>query len=323
MSVGGPSRDSTAPPAVNPWAPGADPGGSSNGSAVAVAAGMAMAAIGGDTGGSIRLPASFCGVAGFKPTHGLVPMAGAIPFAESLDVAGPIAATAADCALVHAVLSGTAVHDPVSLAGLRIGVPTALLAYGNPADAMARSFEAACGELVRAGARVVPVALPSAAVFNACYFLIARAEAFARWAPTLATRADQLNALTRRSLAIGALIPAGALADAVRLRVKLRAELAEAMARVDVLVLPTTPDEAGDLDAPDSFSRPDTAPYTRPFSLVGVPAVSIPCGFGARGRPLGLQLVGAHGADARLLAITAAAEKVLPATGMRAKEWWR
>ncbi len=322
MSVGGPSRDSPAPPAVNPWGEGADPGGSSNGSAVAVAAGMAMAALGGDTGGSIRLPAAFCGLAGFKPTHGVVPMHGAIPFAESLDVIGPIAPTAADCATVQEVLSGIAAHPPVALAGLRIGVPAALLELGNPTAAVAADFDAACRALAHAGATIHRVALPSAALFNRCYFVVARSEAFARWRGVLATDADRLNALTRRSFAIGALLPHSAVADAARLRQRLRAELAEAMASVDILALPTAPDEAGDLDAADAFSRPDTAPYTRPFSLVGMPAISIPSGLGPRRRPLGLQLIGRHHQDALLLAIATAAEAVLPPIGTPT-EWWQ
>jgi len=321
MSVGGPSRDSPAPPAVNPWAEGADPGGSSNGSAVSVAAGMAMAALGGDTGGSIRLPAAFCGLAGFKPTHGVVPMHGAIPFAESLDVIGPIAATAADCAAVQEVLSGMAAHPAVALAGLRIGVPEALLELGGPSAAVAADFASACRALTHAGATIHPIALPSAALFNRCYFVVARSEAFARWRGVLASDPDRLNALTRRSFAIGAMLPPGAVADAARLRQRLRAELAEAMAAVDILALPTSPDEAGDLDAGDPFSRPDTAPYTRPFSLVGVPAISIPSGLGPRRRPLGLQLIGRHFEDARLLAIAASAEAVLPPIGMPG-EWW-
>jgi len=322
MSVGGPSRDSPAPPAVNPWAPGGDPGGSSSGSAVAVAAGMAMAALGGDTGGSVRLPASFCGLAGFKPTHGLVPMDGAVPFAETLDVIGPIAATAAECAAVQAVLAGRAVHGAVRLAGLRIGVPTALVEHGAPSPAVAASFAGAVAALEREGSLVRPVALPSAALFNRCYFVVARSEAFARWRGVLAERPGLLNALTRRSFAIGALIPPEAVAEAARLRVRLRGELARAMAEVDLLALPTTPDEAGDLDIGDSFSRPDTAPYTRPFSLAGVPAATVPCGLGVRGRPLGLQLVGRHGADGFVLAAASAVQAALPGIG-QAEEWWR
>ncbi|MCC6720420.1 MAG: amidase [Acetobacteraceae bacterium] len=322
MSVGGPSRDSPAPPAVNPWGPGVDPGGSSSGSAVAVAAGMAMAAIGGDTGGSIRLPASFCGLAGFKPGHGVVPMAGSVGFAESLDVAGPIAASAADCAVVQAVLAGVAPHGAVALEGLRVGVPVALLRHGAPGAAMTARFEAACAAMVRGGAVVREVALPSAALFNQCYFLIARGEAFARWGAALAAGPERFNALTRRSLAIGALIPPAALVAAAKVRGMLREELAAAMAGVDVLALPTTPEEAGGMEDGDGFSRPDAAPFTRPFSLAGVPAVSVPCGRGARGRPLGLQLVGRQGEDGRLLAIGEAVERVLPVVGV-AGEWWR
>lgn len=326
MSVGGPSWESPAPPAVNPWAVGGDPGGSSSGSAVAVASGMAMVGIGGDTGGSVRLPASFCGVVGFKPTFGAVPMEGAVPFAETLDVAGPMARSAAECAAVQAVLSGGAVHGAVGLGGLRVGVPEGLVRLGGASDAVMAGFEGVCSALARAGAVVTRVELPSAGVFNQCYFLVARGEAFARWGETLAARPEAFNALTRRSFAIGAMIPAEAVADAARLRVRLRAELAEAMAGVDVLALPTTPDEApdlpvGDLDVEDAFSRPDTAPFTRPFSLVGVPAVSLPCGLGARGRPLGLQLVGRHGADGWLLAVASAVEQVLPGIGTP-REWW-
>ncbi len=326
MSVGGPSWDSPAPPAVNPWAEGGDPGGSSSGSAVAVASGMAMVGIGGDTGGSVRLPASFCGVVGFKPTLGAVPMEGAVPFAETLDVAGPMARTAAECAAVQAVLSGGVVHGRVDLAGLRVGVPEGLVRLGGASGAVMTGFEVVCAALGRAGAVVRVVELPSAGVFNQCYFLVARSEAYARWGGTLAARPEAFNALTRRSFAIGALIPAEAVADAARQRVRLRAEMAEVMAGVDVLALPTTPDEApdlqvGDLDGRDAFSRPDTAPFTRPFSLVGVPAVSLPCGLGVRGRPLGLQLVGRHGADAWLLAVAEAVEEVLPGIG-RPREWW-
>lgn len=321
MSVGGPSDASPQPPAINPWAPGADPGGSSNGSAVAVAAGMAMGALGGDTGGSIRLPASFCGLAGFKPTHGRIPLEGAIPFAESLDVLGPIAHSAADCALLDAAMAGEAAHPAVSLQGLRLGIPEALLRHSPPTAAMARELDAAIGTLERHGVAIGPAPLPSAALFNACYFLVARSEAFALWRKALATAPETLNSLTRRSFAIGALIPPAALADAQRLRAALRAELAEALAGLDALILPTTPDEAADLDFASGFSRPDTAPYTRPFSLAGVPAISIPCGLGPRGRPLGLQLVGRHGEDSRLLVLATAIEQALPPIGAP-KEWW-
>lgn len=321
MSVGGPSDQSPQPPAINPWAPGADPGGSSNGSAVAVASGMAMAALGGDTGGSIRLPAAFCGLAGFKPTHGKIPLQGAIPFAESLDVIGPLAPKAADCALLHAAMADEPLHDPIPLQGLRLAIPHALLRHSPPSPAMADALAATIATLERHGAAIAEAPLPSAPLFNACYFLIARSEAFALWRHALAATPDKFNPLTRRSFAIGALIPPDALADAWRLRTALQAELAAAFADADALILPTTPDEAADLDFTTAFSRPDTAPYTRPFSLAGVPAISIPCGLGPRGRPLGLQLVGRHGDDARLLALATAIEQALPQIGSP-KEWW-
>lgn len=321
MSVGGPSDASPQPPAINPWAPNADPGGSSNGSAAAVASGMAMAALGGDTGGSIRLPAAFCGLAGFKPTHGKVPLQGAIPFAESLDVIGPLAPTAADCALLHAAMAAEPPHPPIPLQGLRLAIPEALLAHTPPTPAMAQALAAAIATLQRHGATIDEAPLPSAALFNPCYFLIARSEAFALWRHALATAPDKLNPLTRRSFAIGAMIPPESLAQAHRLRTALRAELEAAFANADALLLPTTPDEAADLDFQTAFSRPDTAPYTRPFSLAGVPAISLPCALGPRGRPLGLQLVGRHGDDARLLAIATAIEQALPPIGAP-KEWW-
>jgi aspartyl-tRNA(Asn)/glutamyl-tRNA(Gln) amidotransferase subunit A len=321
MSVGGPSQDSPQPPAINPWASGADPGGSSNGSAVAVASGMAMAALGGDTGGSIRLPASFCGLAGFKPTHGKIPLQGAIPFAESLDVIGPIARTAADCALLHAIMAAEPAHPPIPLRGLRLAIPHALLRHSPLTAAMAQALAEACATLERHGASIAEAPLPSAHLFNACYFLIARSEAFGLWRHALAATPEKLNPLTRRSFAIGAMIPPEALANATRLRTTLCAELEAAFANADALILPTTPDEAADLDFTTAFSRPDTAPYTRPFSLAGVPAISIPCALGPRGLPLGLQLVGRHGDDARLLAIATAIEQALPPIGSP-KEWW-
>ena len=321
MSVGGPSQGSPQPPAINPWAPNADPGGSSNGSAVAVAAGMAMAALGGDTGGSIRLPAAFCGLAGFKPTHGKIPLQGAIPFAESLDVIGPLARTAADCALLHAVMAAEPQHPPIPLQGLRLAIPHALLRHSPPTAAMATALAETCATLQHHGASIAEAPLPSAHLFNACYFLIARSEAFALWRHALAATPDKLNPLTRRSFAIGAMIPPEALTNATRLRATLCAELEAAFADADALILPTTPNEAADLDVSTAFSRPDTAPYTRPFSLAGVPAISIPCALGPRGRPLGLQLVGRHGDDARLLALATAIEQALPQIGSP-KEWW-
>ncbi|MBL8700151.1 MAG: amidase [Alphaproteobacteria bacterium] len=303
LSVGGPCDDTPFPPARNPWDPSRDPGGSSSGAAVAVAAGLVPAAIGGDTGGSIRLPAAYCGVVGFKPSFGLVPMDGVVPFAGSLDVVGPLARSAADAAIVTGALAGRAIPVGPDGARCRVGIPVDLLAHVAPAEAVARSFEAARRHLERIGVSVVDVRLASAPLFNACYFVIARSEAFACWCDLLERSAAAMSAIARRSLAMGALLSAADLVDATRLRRHLAREMAGLFDRVDMLCLPTTPDIAGPLLPPDGVTRPDTAPYTRPFSLVGAPAISLPCGLSSEGMPVGLQIVGRFGDDAGVLGL--------------------
>lgn len=309
LSVGGPSDEPPFGPARNPWNAAHEPGGSSSGPGAAVAADLVMAAIGGDTGGSIRLPAAACGVVGFKPSHGAVPMDGTVPFAGSLDVAGPLARSVADAALVHAVLAG---RPPVAarteLRGMRVGVPRNLIALAPPSPAMAAALEEAVARLVRAGAVLRDVALPTPELFNACYFVVARSEAFACWRDALRDHASRLGAIARRSLAIGACIDAADLVDAQLVRRRLIAGFDAAIAGIDLMLLPTMPGEAGELLPPDAVTRPDTAPYTRPFSLVGAPALSLPCGLGPAGLPLGLQLVGRRGGDDDLLAWGAAIE---------------
>lgn len=322
MSVGGPTQASLIPPAINPYSTGLalDPGGSSSGSAVAVAARLAMGAIGGDTGGSVRLPASLCGLVGLRPTSFSLPMTGVLPFAPSLDIVGPIARSVADCAVVHAVLSGQALVPPPSPQTLTIGIPDAMIAHGNPSNAASLAFEAVIAVLASAGVTIRRVATPSAALYNDCYFLIARAEAFACWRHALAARPDAMNPITRRSLAMGALIGAADLLHAHDLRRRFTGELIAALDGIDVLALPTTPDAAGALDAAEVVSRPDIAPYTRPFSLAGLPAITLPSG-AADGLPLGLQLVATAGTDMRLLAIAAAIAPLLPPSPELPTKW--
>ena len=309
LSVGGPSTEPPCPPARNPWDPAREPGGSSSGPGAAVGAALVPVAIGGDTGGSIRLPASACGVVGFKPSHGLVPMDGALPFAASLDVVGPLVRDARDAALVHGVISGTGIQAHAPTRGLRIGIPVALLDRAPPAPDMAARLEDCIAALRRAGHAVEPVVLPAAELFNACYFLVARTEAHARWRDALRGTGERMGSIARRSLAIGTFIDAEDAARAARVRTALRAGFDALFARIDLLCLPTMPGEAGPLDPGDAVTRPDTAPYTRPFSLVGAPAISMPCGRGTGGLPLGVQFVGARGADARLLAFACALEE--------------
>ncbi len=309
LSVGGPSDEPPFPPARNPWDPSRDPGGSSSGPGVAVAAGLVPVAIGGDTGGSIRLPAAACGVVGFKPSFGIVPMTGAIPFASSLDVAGPLAQNVADAAAVHAVLADAHIDmRGATLRGLRIGVPRALLELAPPTTAMAMRLAEILDHLRTAGAIVRDVTLASAARFNAGYFLVARSEAFAHWRAALASDAGKIGAIARRSLAMGALLDERDVLLARRLRIDLTRELAAAFDDIDMLCLPTMPGEAGPLAPDDAVTRPDTAPYTRPFSLVGAPAISLPCGLGSNGLPLGVQFVARYGDDSRLLTLAHAVE---------------
>ncbi len=309
LSVGGPSDEPPFPPARNPWNLTREPSGSSSGPGVAVAASLVPAAIGGDTGGSIRLPAAACGVVGFKPSFGTVPMAGAVPFAATLDVAGPLARTVADAAMVHGVLADAIIEwRGATLRGVRIGLPRALLDLTPPTTAMATRFAELLRHLRGAGAELVDAELPSAARFNACYFLIARSEAFVHWQARLANETGKIGAIARRSLVMGALLDADDVRKARQLRIDLTRELAAAFDGLDMLCLPTMPGEAGPLAPDDAVTRPDTAPYTRPFSLVGAPAISLPCGLGESGLPLGVQFVARFGDDARLLAFAHALE---------------
>ncbi len=314
LSVGGPSAEPPCPPARNPWDGTRDPGGSSSGPAAAVSAALVPVAIGGDTGGSIRLPASACGIVGFKPSHGVVPLDGAVPFAASLDVAGPLVRSARDAALVHSVLAGTASTRAGSACSaparpMRIGIPHALLERSPPGADMAARLAEAVAVLERAGHRVRHVELPSAGLFNACYFVVARSEAYARWRDALRDAGPRMGSIARRSLVVGAFLDAGDVARAMQVRAALRAGFDRIFDGVDLLCLPTMPGEAGPIDPGDAVTRPDTAPYTRPFSLVGAPAISMPCGSGATGLPLGLQFVGARGADMDLLAFACALEE--------------
>ncbi len=236
LSVGGPSDEPPFPPACNPWNLAHEPGGSSSGPGAAVAACLVPAAIGGDTGGSIRLPAAACGIVGFKPSFGAVPMTGAVPFAASLDVAGPLTRNVADAAAIHGVLAERHVDlRDATLRGMRVGIPLGLLELSSPSAAMAKRLKAILDHLRDAGAIVVDVELAAAARFNACYFLIARSEAFAQWRTVLATRAGEIGAIARRSLAMGALLDDADIAAARQLRVALTRELAAVFDAVDML----------------------------------------------------------------------------------------
>ena len=300
--------------ARNPWNPEHCTGGSSSGSGVAVAAGFALGAIGTDTGGSIRLPAAFCGIAGLKPTYGRVSRAGAMALSWSNDHVGPMARTAADCARMLQAMAGpdpldaSASAHPVddyvasldgSVRGLRIGVAEALLGQGLSGE-MAAAVRAAAAVFGALGARVESIRLPDLQAVADVTGLISRSEGSALHGGLLRDRPEELGAFTRARLALGQGVPAFDYLQALRLRARLaRTFIREVWGEIDALVAPVIAEPApplsfaidGDVqtivERQGRFSR-----LTRPFNGLGMPALGLPCGFSASGLPLGFQLVG-------------------------------
>ncbi|MEJ5209944.1 MAG: Asp-tRNA(Asn)/Glu-tRNA(Gln) amidotransferase subunit GatA [Burkholderiales bacterium] len=334
----------------NPWDRAAVPGGSSGGSAAAVAARLAPAATGTDTGGSIRQPAALCGITGIKPTYGVVSRYGMIAFASSLDQGGPMAKSAEDCALLLNVMAGFDPRDSTSLdrpaedytrlleeplAGLRIGLPKEYFAEGVAPD-VAAAVEAAIGEYRRLGAQVVEVSLPNTRLSIPVYYVLAPAEAssnLARYdgvrygyrAPEYSdlmdmykkTRAQGFGAEVKRRILIGTYVLSAGYYDAYYLKAqKLRRLIAQdfsdAFQRCDVIMGPTSPTTAFDLgekaDDPVAMYLSDI--YTIAVNLAGLPGMSIPVGFGARGRPVGLQIIGNYFSEAKMLNVAHQYQKV-------------
>jgi aspartyl-tRNA(Asn)/glutamyl-tRNA(Gln) amidotransferase subunit A len=298
----------------NPLDTGRTSGGSSSGSCAAVADGMVPLAVGTDTGGSIRVPAAYCGVVGLKPTYDLVSRRGVFPLSWSLDHVGPIARTGADAALLLRAMAGErlpAAGAPApGLRGLRVGVPDEHLG----ADVRPRvraAFDRALADLERAGALVAGVSVPSLALADDALFPIFGPEAAAVHEEWMRTRPQDYAPMTRTQLELGLLVPATDYVRAQRFRSLLRSEFDRAFAAVDVVVAPTVawvapaedPAIAGDDGAVE-------ARRTGPYNLTGHPAVTVPCGPAEDGLPAGLQFAGPSMTDRRLLAVAAAYEEV-------------
>src|SRR2546421_5355590 len=304
---GGPSFDLPRPPARTPWNTEHFTAGSSSGTGAGVAAGLILGGIGTDTGGSIRGPAALCGIAGIKPTYGLVSRAGVAPAAFTLDHIGPMAWAAEDCALMLQALAG---HDPRDPASASRPIPdyTALLGAGikgmrigvihhfhetdhKVSDGTQRGIDAALATFRDLGAQVSEVTLSPLADWHACGTLISlteRASAYDEWART---RLADFSARVQQRLLLGALVSGVDYVQAVRRRRELRGGLQAAMLGLDVVLTATQPQEAQRIDEVPEWDVRHKPGFTMPFNVTGYPAMSICSGFGEGDLPVAIQLV--------------------------------
>ena len=341
FAMGSSNETSFFGPVRNPWDTAAVPGGSSGGSAAAVAARVVPAATGTDTGGSIRQPAALCGVCGLKPTYGVVSRYGMIAFASSLDQAGPLAKTAEDLAVLMNVMAGFDARDSTSLQGasadyasdlakpvkgLRIGLPAEFFAEGMAPD-VAMAVERAVAEFRKLGCETIEVSLPNMKLSVPVYYVLAPAEASsnlsrfdgARYgyrAPDYAdlldmyqkTRAQGFGAEVKRRILIGTYVLSHGYYDAYyikaqKLRRLIAQDFAAAFRKCDVIIGPTSPTTAFNIGekAGDPLQMYLSDIYTIAVNLAGLPGMSIPAGFGDKNHPVGLQIIGNYFSEARLL----------------------
>ncbi len=341
FAMGSSNETSHFGPVKNPWDTSTVPGGSSGGSAAAVAARLAPAATGTDTGGSIRQPAALTNLTGLKPSYGRVSRYGMIAFASSLDQGGPMARTAHDCALMLGVMAGfdsrdsTSVDAPVpdytrtlenDIKGLRIGLPKEYFGEGLNAE-VGRIVQAAIAEYKKLGAQIVDISLPNSQLAIPCYYVLAPAEASsnlsrfdgARYGYRTPeykdlldmyckTRAEGFGSEVKRRIMIGTYALSAGYYDAYYLKaLKLRRLIAndfeQAFQKCDVIMGPTSPTTAFKLGSKtdDPVAMYLSDIYTISVNLAGLPGMSIPAGFDAQGLPVGLQIIGKYFDEARLL----------------------
>jgi aspartyl-tRNA(Asn)/glutamyl-tRNA(Gln) amidotransferase subunit A len=317
FAFGGPQVDAPFPAARNPWDLERVPAGSSSGSGAALAAGMCAGALGSDTGGSIRGPASYCGIVGLKPTYGLVSRSGVVPLAWSLDHAGPMARTVEDCAILLQAIAGYDASDPASakvpvpdyqadlrkgMAGLRIGAPLAYLeSVSDLSSETYSALRAALDEFARLGADVKSVDFPEHQHHQIVNSGILAAEAFTYHQPTLTSHPELYGRRFVSRIRDGALLSAADYITLLRGRALIKRRMAELMQEIDIFAMPTSTHPAetfAEEEATPSFKRTS---FTRPFNITGQPAISIPGGFSSAGLPIGLQLVGRPFEDATVL----------------------
>ena len=298
----------------NPHDPARIPGGSSSGSAVAVATGAGFGSVGTDTGGSIRIPASLNGVFGLKPSYGAVPRAGVTPLSWSLDHVGPIARSAGDIEVLFGVLSGrssepvtTRTADSKPLANLRVGIPLDFF-YTDLTREARQAASGIVDALLRLGAERVEVKVPEVELSGVCRNVLAFAEAAVVHRERLATRPQDISEDVRRLLEVGQVLSATDLLTALKGRRLVTDAFTRLFEAVDVLVVPSTPagaPEAGEPLATGEDIRPGLIRLVGPFNFTGLPALSAPAGFDALGMPLGAQLVGGPGQDFAIIRLAA------------------
>src|ERR1700687_123677 len=317
-------------PVHNPWAVDHITGGSSSGSGSAVAARLTFAALGSDTGGSIRMPAHFCGVTGLKTTYGRISRAGAMPLSQSLDTVGPLARSAEDCALLMALMAGADPEDPTaatgpvpdynaaaqqSMKGLTIGVPTAF--YVDDLDAeVARILDETIAVFKREGAHIVQVELPDQRQFTAACQLVLAVEAAAFHKRWMIERPQDYGPQVLMRLQNGLAVPGVSYLEAMRWRGPALAAHLAAVAGVDAVIAPVAPVAAPTIAESDVGNSPDAESviqrltrFTRPINYLGLPSLSIPAGFTRGGLPVGMQLIGRSFDEAMLLRIGAAFQR--------------
>ncbi len=328
----------TTPPTRNPWNPDLIPGGSSGGSAAAISGSSAIASLGSDTGGSIRIPGSFCGVVGLKPTYGRVSKFGVYPESWSLDHVGPISKTVEDAALMMNVISGFDPLDPNSsmvgvpdflaslkgrIKGIRIGVPKNYF-FDHVDSQVSACVESAIEELKKLGAILIPFEFPKIKEIMAAYTAIDSSEVSSFHEYYYRTHKELYEPYSRSYIELGFLVPATQYLKAQRSRALLANEVLSLFEKFDVIVTPTQPIVAQSPDTlktkfGDGFEEQvlfSTIRFVAPFNLTGQPAITLNCGFSSSSLPVGIQIVGKLFDEATVLRVAYAYEQATEWHGM-------
>jgi aspartyl-tRNA(Asn)/glutamyl-tRNA(Gln) amidotransferase subunit A len=309
FAIGGPSFDLPFPPARNPWHLDHFTGGSSSGSAAAVAAGLVRTAMGSDTGGSIRGPAFYCGTVGIKPTYGRVSRRGVFPLSYTLDHCGPLTWTVEDAALTMQVIAGHDALDPASadiavpdfagglgqdLKGLKLAYPRSFFAtVADVSPDVVASLDTAAQQVAELGAKVEEVTLPDVEIFNACCRVILTSEAYAIHEPDLLARPLDYGRYTYQRMMVGATISAVDLTQAFRLRRELASIVnRQILGTYDAIITANGLTPAPRFDEFPADASLSMMLHTMPFNVTGNPTLAIPTGFSKSGLPLGMQIVG-------------------------------